>query len=180
MTFRAVCFDGVMSSNGSRTEAETVAAMAALPGVVAMTASRETGAPEVAWGDTFFFHDPDGDGDRRFPFATVVTKDYPGFDETSDLKRPGVYRVNVQAGSERFTELLGFSPRELDEHREEIDFAEPDRLLPHPVYGAQGWVSAVVPGPRTWRDLLQLVEHARGRAARRQERREGRAGLTEG
>ena len=169
-----------MTEDRPRTEAETVAAIAALPGVVAMTASPEDGAPEVAWGNTFFFHDPDGDGDGRFPFATVVTKDYPGFDEASHLNRPGVYRVNVQAGSERFTELLGFSPRELDEHRGEVDFAEPDRLLPHPVYGAQGWVSVVVPGPHTWRDLLQLVEQARRRAGRRQERREGRAGLTEG
>ena len=77
-----------MTVDRPRTEAEAVAAIAALPGVVAMTASRETGAPEVAWGDTFFFHDPEGDGDRRFPFVTLVTKDYPGFDEASELNRP--------------------------------------------------------------------------------------------
>lgn len=162
-----------MRTNGSRTEAETVAAIAALPGVVAMRAGSENGAPEVAWDDTFFFHDPDGHGDRRFPFATVVTKDYPGFDEASQLHRPGVYRVNVQAGRELFTELLGFSPQELDEHREDIDFAEPDRILPHPVYGAQAWISVVVPGPGTWEKLMRVVEHARRRAGRRQERREG-------
>jgi hypothetical protein len=154
-----------------RTAAEAVAAIAALPGVVAMTASRETGAPEVASGDTFFFHDPEGDGDRRFPFATLVTKDYPGFDEASGLNRPNVYRVNVHAGSERFSELLGFSPREFDRQRQEFDYAGADRLVPHPVYGGQGWVSVVVPGPRTWDDLMQLVEHARAQAARRQERR---------
>src|SRR4051794_11866080 len=102
--------EGMVTDDRPRSEAETVAAIAALPGVVAETASSASGAPEVAWGDTFFFQDPGGDGDRRFPFATLVTKDYPGFDEFSDLDRPGVYRVNVHAGSERFTELLGFPP----------------------------------------------------------------------
>jgi hypothetical protein len=35
--------------------------VASLPGVVVVTASRANGAPEVAWGDSFFFYDPDGD-----------------------------------------------------------------------------------------------------------------------
>ena len=159
-----------MTVDRPRTEAEAVAAIAALPGVVAMTASRETGAPEVAWGDTFFFHDPEGDGDRRFPFVTLVTKDYPGFDEASELNRPGVYRVNVHAGSDRFSKLLGFSPREFDRHRREFDYAGADRLVPHPVYGGQGWVSVVVPGPRTWDDIMGSSS-MRTQAARRQERR---------
>jgi hypothetical protein len=43
-----------------------------------------SGAPEVAWGDSFFFYDPDGDAptDRRMPFATIVTNDYDGNDKT--------------------------------------------------------------------------------------------------
>jgi hypothetical protein len=51
----------------------------------------------VAWGDTFFIYDPDGTSppERQFPYATVVVNDYPGFDESSDLGRDGVYRVNV-------------------------------------------------------------------------------------
>jgi hypothetical protein len=31
-----------------------------LSGVVAVTASEATGAPEVSWGDSFFFYDPAG------------------------------------------------------------------------------------------------------------------------
>ncbi|MBA2472764.1 MAG: hypothetical protein H0V41_11195 [Pseudonocardiales bacterium] len=33
-------------------------------------------------GRAIFFYDPDGDvpADRRFPFATIVTNDYDGFD----------------------------------------------------------------------------------------------------
>ena len=42
-------------------------------------------------GDTFFFYDPrrDLDPTRRLPFATIVTKDYRGWDEASQLHRPG-------------------------------------------------------------------------------------------
>jgi len=30
-----------------------------LEGTIVVVASEESGAPEVAWGDTFFFYDPD-------------------------------------------------------------------------------------------------------------------------
>jgi hypothetical protein len=51
---------------------------ATYPGVNVDVASRESGAPEIAWGDTFFIYDPERslEGARRFPFATIVIKDY--------------------------------------------------------------------------------------------------------
>src|SRR5262249_44735755 len=66
-------------------------------GVDVVVASRETGAPEVAWGDTFFSYDPDRDLEpkHRMPFATIVTKDYGDFDRASNLNRPGVFRLNI-------------------------------------------------------------------------------------
>jgi len=46
------------------------------PGVVAVTASEATGAPQEAWGDTFFFYDPEENPtNRTIPFATIVTSD---------------------------------------------------------------------------------------------------------
>jgi len=52
------------------------------PGVDVQVASNENGAPEMAWGDTFFIYDPERnlEGARRFPFATIVTNDYGDFD----------------------------------------------------------------------------------------------------
>src|SRR5690349_23930704 len=93
-------------------EPELLRLMAALPGVVVVTAGPDTAAPEVAWGDSFAFYDPDdaGEAARRFPFATVVTKDYPGFDTESRLDRPGVFRLHPPAGREGFTRPLGFPP----------------------------------------------------------------------
>jgi hypothetical protein len=155
-------------------EPEIVRMIAALPGVVVVTAGPDSGAPEVAWGDSFFFYDPDdaGDAARRFPFATLVTKDYPGFDTDSRLDRPGVFRLNVPAGRERFARLFGFAPGELDDHRSEFRFDALDLLMPHPVYGRQGWVSVVVPGPATGHVVRELIAHAHQRARRRYARRE--------
>jgi hypothetical protein len=154
-------------------EAEVLRLLAALPGVVVVTPGPDSGAPEVAWGDSFAFYDPDGVGDaaRRFPFATVVTKDYPGFDTESRLDRPGVFRLNLPAGRAVFTQLFGFPPADLDAHRGEFAFDALDRLVPHPVYGPQGWLSVVVPGPSTERQVRELVAHAHERARRRYERR---------
>src|SRR5215470_18919263 len=106
------------------TEVEIIRSLAGLPGVVTVVASRENRAPEVAWGDSFFFYDPDNaDPDRRrLPFATIVTKDYAGFDAASELDRPGVFRLNLAVGRDRFTELFGFSSAEFAERRTGFDF----------------------------------------------------------
>ena len=83
-----------------------------MPGAVAVTASEANHAPEPAWGDTFFFYAPEGDapGNRRFPFATIVIKVYAGFDTASNLNRPGVFRLNIAVGRDKFKELIGYSP----------------------------------------------------------------------
>lgn len=110
------------------------------------------------------------------PFVTVVTKDYPGFDTASTLDREGVFRVNVAVGRALFTEVVGHSPAEHAAAGADIDFTESDRLLPHPVYAAQGWVSVVCPGPRTGDRLRELVGAAWRRAvARHQVRTSGQA-----
>src|SRR5258706_4149480 len=84
---------------------------ASLREVVVVTASQENGAPEVSWGDLFFFYDPDGRGEeaRKFPFATIVTNDYGDFDNASQLDREGVFRLNVDVGPETLDAL--FPPR---------------------------------------------------------------------
>lgn len=79
------------------TEQEIIQFAANLPGVDILAAGEATDVPEIAWGDSFFYYDPDRDmpADKRFPFATIVTKDYPGFDEASNVDREGVFRLNV-------------------------------------------------------------------------------------
>jgi hypothetical protein len=146
------------------TTEEIIQFVSGLPGVHTVTAGPANDAPEVAWGDTFFFRDPD----RKMPFATIVTQDYPDFDTASNLDRPGVYRVNIAVGRRRYQELLGHPPEEHAQHRETYDYAAPDQITPHPVYATQSWVSVVTPGPATTgrlRDMLAEA-HARARSGR--------------
>jgi hypothetical protein len=80
-----------------------------LDGVDVVVASREAGSPELAWGDTFFSYDPGRQlpPARRFPFATIVTKDYGEFDCASQLDRPGVFRLNIGVSKETYRSLFG-------------------------------------------------------------------------
>jgi hypothetical protein len=154
-------------------EAELARTLIALPGVAVTVASKENDAPEVAWGDSFFYYDPqDVPEDRRFPFATIVVKDYPGFDTESDLDRDGVFRLNLAVGRDYFTKLFGFPPTEFDEHRSEFDFTALDRVIPHPVYAPQSWVSILVPDTAPVRDLIAHT-YERAKSRHRTGRREG-------
>lgn len=94
------------------TEDDIIAFVTSLSGVAAITASEANGAPEISWGDSFFFYDPDGElqTSRRMPFATMVTKDYDGFDTASNLNRPGVFRLNIAVGRAAFERLIGYPP----------------------------------------------------------------------
>lgn len=126
-----------------------------------------SGAPQIAWGDYFFYYSPDGQVPRNEqPYATVVTKNYPD-DTQSALDAPDRWRVNVHVGRAVFGELTADSPS---------DFAATDVFLPHPVYGALGWVSVVNPGERTTAKVLDALRTAHEDARRRFERRKPVAG----
>src|SRR5690242_7867839 len=112
------------------TPEQVITLVTAMPGAVAFTPGEADGVPELAWGDTFFFYDPDDEPEqRRFPFATIVTKDYPGFDESSNLDRSGVYRVNVHVGRTRYEDLLGHAPADHAAHADEFDDRALDTLI---------------------------------------------------
>lgn len=147
------------------TEEEIIAFVAGLPDVEVLTASAEGGAPEAAWGDTFFSA-AGVPAEKSFPFATIVVSDYDGFDSFSKLNRPGVFRLNISVGRRLFQELLGFGPEGFPAHAGEYDFTTADRLMPHPVYATQSWVSIVNPGRRTSEQARQLLTGARERSAR--------------
>ncbi|MEB8336068.1 DUF6194 family protein [Streptomyces endophyticus] len=119
-------------------------------------------APEIAWGDAFFYYAPDGEVPQAVqPYGTIVTKNYPG-DVLSDLDAPGRLRVNIQTDRATFRQLTGESS---------VDYAAVDTVLPHPVYGAQGWVCVVNPGERTYDTVLRLLRAAHDAARARSERR---------
>lgn len=110
-------------------------------------------------GDTFFFYDPQHNLDpkHRFPFATIVTKDYGDFDNTSNLNRPDVFRLNIGVSRDTFRALFGHAPSTLSV---DYDFAALDRLMPHPVYAPQSFVCVLNPGLETFEAIKPLLAEA--------------------
>jgi hypothetical protein len=135
-------------------------------GVDAFVGSEANGSPEIAWGDTFFIYDPHRnlEGARRFPFATIVTKDYGDFDNASNLDRPDVFRLNIGLSRETCTSLF--------EDGAEHDFTALDRLMPHPVYGRNHWISVLNPSVATFESIEPLLREAYDRAVQRYARSE--------
>ena len=134
-------------------------------GVDVVVASRETGAPEVAWGDTFFSYDPDRNLDpkRGFPFATIVTKDYGDFDCASNLNRPGVFRLNIGVSKDTYRSLFGPQPPPLGASGvvdTGHDFTALDQIMPHPVYAPQSWVCVLNPSEATFQAVRPLLAEA--------------------
>ncbi|WKG04074.1 DUF6194 family protein [Mycolicibacterium sp. HK-90] len=137
-------------------------------GVLELAPTADSLFPEIAWGDHFFYYAPNGQvPQREQPYATIVTKNYPD-DASSDLDRPGRWRLNIHVGRSAYIELLGEDPR-LDPVG--VDFTAVDTLLPHPGYHAQGWVSIINPAARTGDLALSLLGEAHDAARRRATRR---------
>ncbi|WP_423059361.1 DUF6194 family protein [Brevibacterium linens] len=128
--------------------------------------------PEISWGDYFFYYAPDRQvPSNRQPYATIATKDYPD-DAESRLDADGRWRLNIHVGSQIFAELLGYPPEEIDES--EVEYSITDMILPHPLYGAYGWVCIVNPGPETIERALETLHDAHRADRRRVERRQTR------
>jgi hypothetical protein len=112
-------------------------------------------------GATFFSLD-----ESNWPnYATIVWTD--GFDmgNPSDLARPGVFRLNIGLGKESFARIAA-------------DFDDPeywqfDRLMPHPIYAKQHWVSILNPSHATFREIVMpLLVEAHDRLASVRQRQE--------
>lgn len=155
------------------TEDDIISFVDNLDGVLTVRPGPEDGwSPEISWGDTFFFHSPEGImPEATQPFATIVTKNYPD-DEESRLHLPDRFRVNIAAGKEAFTRWTGHGPRE------PATGPTPeatDTVFAHPVYGSVGLLAVVNPGPRTDTAVRELLREAHSRARTRYERRAGTA-----
>lgn len=149
---------------------QIIAAVRGLDGALVLLPGPEGDFPELAWGDAFFYHAPDGRIPHNTqPYGTIVTKDYPD-DTACDLDPPDRWRVNIHVDRVTFKELTGEEPGSTTRTR---DYTSTDTVLPHPVYGALSWLCVVNPGERTADTVVRLLrdahEAARARAARRQD-----------
>jgi hypothetical protein len=108
-----------------------------------------------ALGATFFSLD----AEKHWPnFATIVTTDEHDEGTPSNLARPGVFRLNIGVGRATFERLVG--------SMDEPEYAAFDRILPHPVYAKQLWISILNPSDATFHDVvLPLLTEAHDRLA---------------
>ncbi|WP_203135552.1 DUF6194 family protein [Microbacterium sp. JZ31] len=142
-------------------------------GLLELAPSPGSEQPEVSWGDHFFYYAPDGRVPRnRQPYATITTKDYPD-DAQSRLGAEERWRLNIHVGPQLFTELLGYPPEQIDGSR--VDYAAADVFLPHPLYGAYGWICVVNPGRATIGPAREALRRAYQADRRRVERRRSRS-----
>ncbi|MEJ2863943.1 DUF6194 family protein [Actinomycetospora flava] len=113
-------------------------------------------------GDVYAICDPDGTYEQRprNGWATVVTSD--AHDTASDLGRPGVFRLNLGLLRERAAEVVG-GRTDPTEH----DLTALDVLMPHPVYGAYGFVCVLTPD-QTWPQVQELIDEAHAHAVARE------------
>jgi hypothetical protein len=110
-------------------------------------------------GATFFSLDP-----GNWPnYATTVWTDAFDMGNPSDLARAGVFRLNIGLGKASFQRLVG--------DMVDPDYAQLDRLIPHPLYAKQHWVAVLNPSRRTFDELvLPLLVEAHDRLAAVRER----------
>jgi len=97
------------------------------------------------------------DAEEHWPnFATLVTTNE--HDDASELDRPGVFRLNLGVDRPTFEQIAAAEP--------DPDFTAFDRLLPHPVYGQQLWISILNPTHYTFeRTVIPLIALAHDRLA---------------
>jgi len=112
------------------------------------TVLRPTDGPGA--GDTFFVPTDDP---KQFPFATIVAKNYGDFDNTSQLDRQGIFRLNVGVRRDTFR---GLFPDDSTVH----DPTVLDVLMPHPVYASQSWISVLNPSAATFQSIEPLLAEA--------------------
>ena len=95
-----------------------------------------------AMNATFFSLD-----EKHWPnFATIVTTDE--HDDASNLSRDGVFRLNIGSLSrETFARLVGGI--------ESPNYTALDRILPHPVYARQRWISILNPSTGSFEEIVK-------------------------
>jgi hypothetical protein len=122
-----------------------------------------------AWGYQFFFV---GDDHHR-PFATLADSDNE-YDQSSQLHREGVFRINVGVRRETFEAMF---PKPADSNTassaSERDYTVLNQFLPHPDYAAQHFLCVLNPEGDNVELLQQFVREAHALATERLLRKRG-------
>lgn len=126
-----------------------------------------------SWGERGVFYNPNNTLKRGIYVLTVKEKDGDN-DKSSNLNREGVYRVNIGVRKSTFIHIFGSvpaRPRKGGIVDMPFDFAQIDKIVPHPVYAWMAWICALNPSDTTFESLKPLIlesyEYAKEKYTRR-------------
>ncbi len=117
-----------------------------------------------SWGEKGIFYNPYNTLKRGVYVLTIKEKDGDN-DKSSNLNRDNTFRVNLGIRKKTFEGLFGKIPKRpsagniIDMN---YDFAEVDKIIPHPVYAWMGWISVLNPSKETFETLKTFIEEAYG------------------
>jgi hypothetical protein len=115
------------------------------------------------FGYMFFFYGTD----RKLPFATIAAADNE-YDCTSNLDRPGVFRLNIGVSRETFRSLFGTRQVDINAY----DLTALNKVMPHPDYAAQHYVCVLNPSGTTFEHVQSLLAEAFDLAVQRHKKRQ--------
>ncbi len=115
-----------------------------------------------SWGERGIFYNPANKLKRGVYILTVKEKDGEN-DNSSDLNRKDIYRVNLGVRKSTFKMMFGIIPKRpckggiVDMN---YDFKVTDQILPHPVYAWMGWICSLNPTEKTFSELKPYIQEA--------------------
>lgn len=122
--------------------------------------------PKSSWGETSLFYNPGKVLPNGVYFCTIKEKNGDN-DKSSELDRPGVFRLSIGIGKNSYEELFGDKPKRpakgciIDT---EHDFTVQNKLMPHPIYGWMSWVQILNPTESKFAELFPLITEAHSSA----------------
>jgi hypothetical protein len=122
--------------------------------------------PRNSWGETSLFYNPG----RKLPngvYFCTIKEDDGANDTSSDLSRPGVFRVSIGVSKNTYEDKFGARPTRPAKGRivdTGHDFALTNVLMPHPIYAWMSWVCVLSPSNGLFETLHPLIEEAHANA----------------
>lgn len=115
-----------------------------------------------SWGERGVFYNPNNALKRGIYVLTVKEKDGDN-DKSSNLNREGVYRISIGVRRNTFIYMFGSVPARPAKGGVvdmPFDFAQIDKIVPHPVYAWMSWVCVLNPSDATFEQLKPLIQEA--------------------
>lgn len=115
-----------------------------------------------SWGEQALFYNPGNRKKRGVYVVTIKAKDGEN-DNSSNLDREGVYRLNIGVPKERFQKIFTTIPKRPAKGGcvdMKYDFTKKDVILPHPVYGWMGWICILNPSVEMFEQIKPFLTEA--------------------